>query len=71
MFGMDRDSRTCGVVAGERALPHILYFASKFDDFTPPIISIYILHRRKVNESRIIKIFELYCFIDLSMASFI
>ena len=69
MFGMDRDSRTCGAVAGVRALPHILYFASKFDDFTPPIINI--LHIRKVNESRIIKIFELYCFIDLSMASFI
>lgn len=47
MFGMDRDSRTCGVVAGERALPHILYFASKFDDFTPPIISILYFAQKK------------------------
>lgn len=41
---MDRDSPRCGAVAGERALPHILYFAFKFDDFTPSVI-LYFVHK--------------------------
>lgn len=44
--------------------PSRIYFI--FDDFTPSIICI--LLRRKVNESCIIKVYELYYFIDLNLS---
>lgn len=35
--GGSRFTEVWSCVAGERALPHILYFASNLDDFTPSI----------------------------------